>query len=65
MTKSDAISQAREEVRRHGGKIAIVIEGPHADDFAQLDQDGHSYGFCPDSHVSVLYPHGDRVEVIS
>lgn len=65
MTKIDAINQAREEVRRHGFKLALVIEGPHADEFAEYDADGHSYGFCPVSHISVLYPHGTYVEEVS
>lgn len=65
MTKSDAIQQAREEVERHGGRIAVVIEGPHADDFAEFDTDGHSYGYCPEKHVALLYRYGTLVEVIS
>ena len=61
MTRKDAEEQAKAEAKRIGLPLAIVREGPHADDFAEFDADGHSYGYCPVAAVPVLYKHGEKV----
>jgi hypothetical protein len=58
MTLQNATAAARSDAKKHGIPLAIVREGPHADEYAERDADGHSYGFCPVSAVPTLYKHG-------
>ncbi len=58
MKRADATNAARAAGLQSGLTMAVVREGPHADEFAQLDADGESYGYCPSLGVPMLYPHG-------
>lgn len=42
--------------------IVVVEEGPHADEFADRDEDGKSYGYCPEIAVHILYPEGVKTD---
>jgi hypothetical protein len=41
--------------------MAVVDEGPHADDYAELP----SYGYCPLDAAKTLYKYGKIVKVIN
>lgn len=64
MTRDDARKAAQAEAKKHGVPLALVREGLHADEFAELDADGESYGFCPPGAVPYLYKYGKAVETI-
>jgi hypothetical protein len=63
MTRANA---KRDAMTRHnpGTLLAIVAEGLHADDHAERDADGESYGYCPPTAVPILYRFGRVVEVV-
>lgn len=61
MTRQDATAEAQETATKNGIEIAVVKEGPHADEFAERDADGESYGFCPLPGVPILYKWGEIV----
>ncbi len=63
MTLENAKAQAK-RAKIPGIPLAIVKEGPHADEFAERDADGQSYGFCPAQAVSYLYKWGEVVETL-
>lgn len=63
MTRAQATQDAKTFVV-NGGPMAVVHEGPHADDFAERDSDGKSYGYCPLHAVPTLYKYGTVVEII-
>lgn len=66
MTRAQATQDARtaKSFVVNGGPMAVVHEGPHADDYAERDSDGKSYGYCPLHAVQTLYEFGEVVEVI-
>jgi len=64
MKRADAKAAAIKEAKRIGVPLALVREGPHADDFAEQDTDGGSYGFCPVSAVKLIYRYGAVIEEI-
>ena len=64
MTRAHATITAQRVARESQTPIAVVNEGPHADDFAEHDDDGHSYGFCPEDSVQTLFRFGTVVEVV-
>ena len=64
MKLSDAMVQAAGSARRHDIITVVVAEGIHANEEAERDADGESYGYCPESAVPTLYKHGRVVERI-
>lgn len=61
------LSEAMEEAAGCLGAIAcmaVVEEGPHADEFAVLDDEGKSYGYCPVESVGILYRWGTVVATV-
>ena len=62
------LEEAKEEAKSAAIKskmpIALVNEGLHADEFAEREEDGTSYGYCPELAVPILYRYGTVVEVI-
>jgi hypothetical protein len=64
MTKANAITRAQEEANTHNVEIAIMREGIHADEYAELDQDGQSYGYCPANAVPLVYPYGTLIHIL-
>lgn len=60
MKLQDAIKEATTVRKKHGYTMAVVDEGPHADDYAELP----SYGYCPLVSVKELYKYGKIVQVI-
>lgn len=65
MTRANATIAAQAESTASRLNLAIVREGPHADEFVERDTDGESYGYCPVLAVSTLYPHGERVDIVT
>ncbi len=61
MTRAQATALAQADATKNGVTIAIVREGLHADEFAERDTDGESYGFCPVPAVGMLYKYGSIV----
>jgi hypothetical protein len=64
MKLKEAIEQAKRQLPKARGPLAIVKEGLHADEFTERDEDGESYGFCPIGAVKLLYRYGEIVEVV-
>jgi len=65
MTRQQATKAAAVEAARLAlPALCIVAEGPHADDHAEFDPDGESYGFCPPEAVAILYKLGRVVETV-
>jgi hypothetical protein len=58
MKKADAMKAAQAEAARSKVPIVVVKEGPHADEFAERDADGESYGYCPEGGEAILYKYG-------
>lgn len=65
MTRIDAEQFAQETANANNLDLALVAEGPHADEFAERDPDGESYGFCPLPGLPILYKWGKHVATIS
>jgi hypothetical protein len=65
MTMVDAIDGAESAALMCGAEVALVREGPHADEFAELDEDGQSYGYCPLVAVPILYKWGEILKTVS
>jgi len=71
MTRQQATKAAAVEAARLAlPALCIVAEGPHADDHAEFDPDGESYGFCEDQNQrslpdrpQTLPPHIGRIVV--
>ena len=61
MTRADAEAKAKHHAVTDGLDMAVVREGLHADEFAQLDADGQSYGYCPLLGAPMLYLHSEVV----
>ncbi len=61
MKKNEAITAAEAESLKSQTVMAVVQEGPRADDYAERDEDGESYGYCPLDAVPILYKHGTVV----
>ena len=49
MTLKDATEGAKRCATDYKNTMIVVREGPHADDWTELDPDGESYGYCPQS----------------
>jgi hypothetical protein len=64
MKLEDAKRLAREDAKKTFLRIVIVKEGPHADDFAEYDTDGESYGYCSVKAFPYLYKYGTKVGVV-
>lgn len=64
MKRETAKQLAQEDANKHRLTLALVAEGPHADEFADRDTDGESYGFCKVGVVSMLYKYGRVVEIV-
>jgi len=64
MTRDNARAAAQEEAKKIGLPLALVKEGLHADEFADRDADGESYGYCPAEAVKLLYRFGEVVETV-
>lgn len=64
MTRADATAAAKKEVANLKLTIAIVREGLHADEYAELDRDGESYGYCLVQALPLLYRFGVVVDTI-
>jgi hypothetical protein len=60
MTLELARIEAQREATRTGLTLAIVNEGPHADEFSELP----SFGYCPKSAVAKLYKYGTLIETV-
>jgi hypothetical protein len=63
-TLKDAVEGAEQAARDSGLPIAVVDERHHADEFAERDPDGKSYGYCPEAALHILYPHGEVVRTV-
>ena len=64
MTLNEATGGAKRCASNYKNSMIVVKEGPHADEHAEFDADGESYGYCPESAKATLYPHGEVVAVI-
>ena len=66
MTRQQATKAAVVEAARLAlPALCIVAEGPHADDHAEFDPDGESYGYCTPQALHVLYKYGKVVETVN
>jgi hypothetical protein len=65
MKLQEAKADARAAAIKSKMPIALVNEGLHADEFAERDEDGNSYGYCPELAVPILYRYGTVVEIIT
>lgn len=61
MKLQEAIKEAKEVCKKYGYTMAVVDEGLHADDYAELP----SYGYCPLVSVKELYKYGKVIQVIN
>lgn len=64
MTLKEATECAVKCAQESGTPMVVAREGPHADDWAELDEDGESYGYCPRSAARTLYPHGQIITTV-
>ncbi len=64
MKLNKAITEAIKIAKQNKIAMAIVSEGVHADEFAERDEDGESYGYCPAAAISTLYKHGKVIKLI-
>ncbi len=65
MKLNEAKNRAKQEAIKGNLEIAVVKEGPHADEFAERDQDGESYGYCPVLAIAILYRYGQVIETVN
>lgn len=61
MKLDEAIKEAQLFADKYDINMTVVEEGLHADEFAELP----SYGFCPSTHVKILYPYGKFVKDVT
>ena len=64
MTHANAKADAQKTANESGLEIAVVNERYHADEFAEYDADGYSYGYCPVDAVEILYSRGVVIETL-
>lgn len=65
MTRKDAQQFAQETADENNITLALMAESYHADEFAERDTDGESYGFCPIPAIPILYKYGTQVATIT